>query len=77
MLYLSLVLAEDGAVWSFLWFVQLCFCHTVVVLSVGEDFVKPRPSYQSGRFELKQSRAAFLFLGSNCSQLFAGLLSLI
>ena len=30
-LYLSLVLAEDGAVWSFLWFVQLCFCHTVVV----------------------------------------------
>ena len=46
-------------------------------LSVGEDFVKSWPSHQSGPFELKQSRAAFLFLGSNCSQLFAGLLSLI
>ena len=43
-------------------------------LSLGEDFVKPWPSYQSGPFELKQSRAAFLFLGSNCSQLFAGLI---
>lgn len=43
-------------------------------LSLGEDFVKPWPSYQSGPFEFKQSRAAFLFLGSNCSQLFAGLI---
>ena len=30
-LYLPLVLAEDGAVGSFLWFVSLCICHTVVV----------------------------------------------
>lgn len=58
-LYLPLVLAEDSAVWSFLWFVPLCSCHCGS-LSVGEDFVNPWPSYQSGPFELKQSSCFFV-----------------